>query len=244
MFTKAFDDPGLVKNTNLDSVTELWIGSSPLNIKMIDKIKKYFKNARLTNSYGMTEFGTKIFTKNLKLPSDDFSVGYPIDHPDVSVRIIDRILQVRAPSLCLGYTNAEMPLTGDGYFITNDYFEISSDGAYYCLGRADDMFISGGNNIHPREIELALESHKYVISSAVIGMPDKIKDYKPYAFVTVNHDCSVDELKNHALLSLPRSHCPREIWIVDNLPINSINKIDKLALTSQAALLLNVNITK
>jgi acyl-CoA synthetase (AMP-forming)/AMP-acid ligase II len=77
-----------------------------------------------------------------------------------------------------------------------------------------------------------------VVTAVAVDLPDAIKGCKPYAFVTVNKNCTEDELKNHALLTLPRSHCPRKIWILDSMPLNSIGKVDKLALKSTASLLL------
>jgi acyl-CoA synthetase (AMP-forming)/AMP-acid ligase II len=238
MMSMALSEPGLVENANLDSVTDVWLGSAPLGINLINSIKKYFKNATVTNSYGMTESGPKIFARSQILPNNEISAGYPVQHPELSVRIVDGILQVRSPSKLIGYTNNTPRMTEDGYFITNDRFKIDELGAYYFLGRADDMFVSGGNNIYPRELESALESHPNVVVAVTVDLPDNIKGCKPYAFVTVDASCTEEELKTHALLTLPRSHCPRKIWIIDSMPLNSIGKIDKLALKSKALLLL------
>ena len=99
------------------------------------------------------------------------------------------------------------------------------NGFYFFQGRADDMFVSSGNNIYPRQIESVLEDHPQVKISAVVGLEDDIKGMKPYAFAIA--DADETELKSHVLKFLPPGHCPRKIWIIDQMPLNSVNKIDK-----------------
>jgi acyl-coenzyme A synthetase/AMP-(fatty) acid ligase len=92
------------------------------------------------------------------------------------------------------------------------------------------MFINGGNNIYPRQIESVLELHQYVKQAAVIGIEDEIKGMKPYAFVTISNHVNEEELKNYLLNILPPSHCPKKIWIREVIPLTLINKIDKIKL--------------
>jgi acyl-CoA synthetase (AMP-forming)/AMP-acid ligase II len=233
MISMAFNIPGLIENANLDCVDHLWLGSAPLNANLVDNIKKYFKNSAITNSYGMTEVVPKIFGRHPSLPTPTLSVGYPTS--GVKHRLVNGVLHVQSPGVCIGYTNRVLPIE-DGYFVTNDCFTVDSQGFYYYIGRADDMFVSGGNNIYPREVESAIESHPGVLSSAVIPLNDDIKTTKPYAFVVLRsgYTATEQELKDSALKLIPYSHCPRRIWIVDSLPLNSVNKVDKPALKELA----------
>ena len=233
MISMAFNVPGLIENADLDCVNHLWLGSAPLNANLVDNIKTYFKNSAVTNSYGMTEVVPKVFGQHPTIKTPALSVGYPTS--GVKHRLVNGVLHVQSPGVCLGYTNKTL-LTEDGYFVTNDCFTVDQQGFYYYVGRADDMFVSGGNNIYPREVETALESHTSVLTSAVIALDDDIKTTKPYAFVVLRngYTATEQELKDTALTLVPRSHCPRRIWIVDNLPLNSVNKVDKKQLKEQA----------
>jgi long-chain acyl-CoA synthetase len=233
MISMAFNVPGLIENADLACVDHLWLGSAPLNANLVDNIKKYFKNSQITNSYGMTEVVPKVFGKHPTIPTPNLSVGYPT--AGVQHRLVNGVLHVQSPGVCIGYTNKSLPIEDD-YFVTNDCFTVDSQGFYYYVGRADDMFVSGGNNIYPREVEAAIESHHSVLSSAVIPLDDDIKTTKPYAFVVLRngYTATEQELKDSALQFVPHSHCPRKIWIVDSLPLNSVNKVDKQVLKELA----------
>ena len=102
------------------------------------------------------------------------------------------------------------------------------------------MFVCGGHNIYPRQIETILEEHPSVQSVAVIGLKDELKGMKPYAFVVTL--ASVEELINFVSLKLPPSHWPRKIWRVETLPLNNVNKVDKKILIEMAQGLLKNDI--
>ena len=233
MISMAFNEPGLIENADLSCVDHLWLGSAPFNANLVDNIKQHFPNASITNSYGMTEAVPKIFGRHSDIATPDLSVGYPT--VGVKHRLVNGVLHVQSPGVCLGYQNKDLPIQ-DGYFVTNDCFDVDEQGFYYYLGRADDMFVSGGNNIYPREVETAIESHPGVLSSAVIPLDDAVKTTKPYAFAVLRngYTATEQELKDAALKLVPYSHCPRRIWIVDSLPLNSVNKVDKKLLKEQA----------
>ena len=75
------------------------------------------------------------------------------------------------------------PLTADGFYITGDVFRRDADGFHYFVGRTDDMFVSGGENIYPADVERMLERHAGVAQAAVVPIDDDIKGQKPVAFV-------------------------------------------------------------
>jgi acyl-coenzyme A synthetase/AMP-(fatty) acid ligase len=129
-------------------------------------------------------------------------------------------------------------ITEDGFYISNDLFRVDEEGFYYYIGRADDMFTNGGNNIYPRQVELVIESHPMVREAAVVGIEDEIKGAKPYALVTLNGPVTGQAIKDLVLSQLPASHCPKEVWVIENLPLNTVNKIDRKELKAQAELML------
>jgi acyl-coenzyme A synthetase/AMP-(fatty) acid ligase len=223
MMNLLLNEKKLLKDTDLSSVKRIHLSSSPLNKNLYDKLTETFNNAKIINKYGSTEAGPGLFSDHPYLPIPPLSVGYPIK--SINYRIIDNILQIKSP-----YMMTKNNLTEDGYFITNDLFYVDQNGFYYYNGRSDDMFINGGNNIYPRQIESVLELHQYVKQAAVIGIEDEIKGMKPYAFVTISNHVNEEELKNYLLNILPPSHCPKKIWIREVIPLTLINKIDKIKL--------------
>lgn len=177
------------------------------------------------------------------LPTPVASVGAP--HPQVSVRLVGPdgpatgVLQMRSPAIMLGYHNrpdVPVPITADGFYDTGDVFRRDADGFFYFLGRTDDMFVSGGENIFPGEVELVLERHPDVLQACVVPVEDSIKGTKPVAFVVRRPGATVDEaaLKAHALAHAPAYQHPRRVWFVEELPLASTNKIDRAALRRRA----------
>ena len=121
------------------------------------------------------------------------------------------------------------PLTADGYYITGDVFRRDADGFYYFVGRTDDMFVSGGENIYPADVERMLERHPGIAQAAVVPIDDDIKGQKPVAFVIgkAGHALDGEEVKRFALANAPAYQHPRFVWFVDELPLASTNKVDR-----------------
>ena len=96
------------------------------------------------------------------------------------------VLEMKCPALMLGYHNrpdVPSPITPDGFYVTGDVFRRDQDGFYYFVGRTDDMFVSGGENIYPADVERMLERHPDVGQAVVVPVDDDIKGTKPVAFV-------------------------------------------------------------
>ena len=128
------------------------------------------------------------------------------------------------------------PFTADGFYITGDVFRRDADGFHYFIGRADDMFVSGGENIYPSDVERMLERHPDVAQAAVVPIEDEIKGQKPVAFVVSKpgRSPSAEEIKRFALANAPAYQHPRHVWFVDDLPLASTNKLDRKALQRMA----------
>ncbi|RYI99879.1 MAG: long-chain fatty acid--CoA ligase, partial [Acetobacteraceae bacterium] len=172
------------------------------------------------------------------IPTPPLSVGYP--HPAVQLRLnAQNVLEQKCQGQMNGYwmrPDLKPPLTPDGFYITGDVFDRDANGFFTVVGRVDDMFISGGENIFPSEVEKVLETHPGVEQSAVIPVPDDIKGTKPVAFVVRRNGAAVDEaaLKAHSLAHAPAYMHPRRIWFLDALPLMGTNKIDKAQLATWA----------
>ena len=128
------------------------------------------------------------------------------------------------------------PLTADGFYITGDVFRRDENGFHYFVGRTDDMFVSGGENIYPADVERMLERHASVAQAAVVPIDDDIKGQKPVAFIIrkAGHALSEDGVKQFALANAPAYQHPRFVWFVDELPLASTNKLDRAALQRMA----------
>ena len=240
MLSMMLEEKELMKTTDLSSVRHVGMASSPVSKSLFGKLKEQFPNAVIQNSYGITEVSPGLFGKHPSKPTPDMSVGYPT--PGIDYRLVDGILQVRSPSMFLGYnTIGTDNITDDGFFVTNDLFRIDEDGFYFFLGRADDMFVCGGNNVYPQQIETILEEHPLVKDSVVVGIEDEVKGTKPYAFI--QGSVSESDLLDYVKLKLPLSHCPRSIWSIDQFPLNAVNKIDRQKLKEVALTNLNISCT-
>jgi acyl-CoA synthetase (AMP-forming)/AMP-acid ligase II len=98
------------------------------------------------------------------------------------------------------------------------------------------MFVSGGENIFPGEVEQMLETHPEIVQSCVVPIGDDIKGTKPVAFVVRRAGSALTEqqVKQHALEHAPAYQHPRRVWFVDALPLASTNKIDRATLKATA----------
>jgi acyl-CoA synthetase (AMP-forming)/AMP-acid ligase II len=153
------------------------------------------------------------------------------------------VLQIKSPGIMLGYHKPEgrnppikNPFTEDGFYSTGDMFKRDQQGFYFFIGRSDDMFVCGGENIYPAEVELLIESHPDVAQAAVIAVDDDIKGQKPIAFVVKrpHTQVSASELKTYCLTNAPAYQHPRWIWFLDELPLASTNKVDRSFLKNEA----------
>ncbi|MEP9380589.1 class I adenylate-forming enzyme family protein [Aquabacter sp. CN5-332] len=229
---------------DLSSVRLVRMGSAPVNDALAAQIRELLPNARIVNAYGTTEGGPIVFSDHpagLKIPIA--SVGYP--HPEVDVRLVGSdtqnqgVLQQKSPAVMLGYHNrpdVRSPITADGYYDTGDVFRRDEDGFYYFVGRADDMFVSGGENIFPGEVETVLETHPEILQACVVPVDDDIKGQKPVAFVIRRPGSTLDEeaVKRFTLANAPAYQHPRRVWFVDAMPLATTNKIDRNVLRQRA----------
>jgi long-chain acyl-CoA synthetase len=222
------------------------MGSAPVSAGLMAALRDALPRAQITNAYGTTEAGPVVFGPHPKgLPQPTLSVGYP--HPKVALRLVDGdnrhaeqgVLEMKCPALMLGYHNrpdVKPPIASDGFYITGDVFRRDADGFHYFVGRTDDMFVSGGENIYPADVERMLERHPDISQAIVVPIDDDIKGQKPVAFVIrkAGHTVDVESVKQFALANAPAYQHPRFVWFVDELPLASTNKVDRATLHHMA----------
>jgi long-chain acyl-CoA synthetase len=139
-----------------------------------------------------------------------------------------------------GYYNREADTRKrliDGWYDTGDVMRRDADGFYFFVGRADDMFQCGGENVYPGEVEKLLGQHPDVAQVCVVPVADEIKYQLPVAFVVPKPGAkpSEDTLRRFALDNGPAYAHPRAVWFVTELPLAGTNKIDRKRLAQEAA---------
>jgi long-chain acyl-CoA synthetase len=150
------------------------------------------------------------------------------------------VLALRTPALMQGYLNQPQATASrmrDGWYVTGDVMRRDENGFYFFVGRADDMFVCGGENIYPGEIEKLLERHAAVAQAIVVPAPDDIKGQIPVAFVVPRSGAatSAEDIKQYALREGPAYAHPRFIEFMSQLPVSGTHKIDRSWLTAEAA---------
>ena len=218
-------------------------GSAPL---LLETFKDFQARTGQTilERYGMSEAGM-ICSNPLDAQRRGGSVGFPL--PGVSVRVAneqDRPLtrgevggiQLKGENVFAGYWH--MPektreeFTADGYFRTGDVGTIDADGYVSIVGRAKDLIISGGYNVYPKEIELALDALPGVAESAVIGVPHPDFGEAVAAVVVARKDAELDPAAMIAELkkNFANYKVPKQVHVVEDLPRNAMGKVQKALL--------------
>ncbi|MFI5000802.1 MAG: class I adenylate-forming enzyme family protein [Reyranellales bacterium] len=236
----------LLARTDLSSVSVVRMGSAPLTQSLIDQTRAVFPKALIANAYGTTEAGPVVFgphPKGIKQP--ELSTGYP--SAAVQLRLVrdgkevadEGVLEMKCGALMTRYHKlpeaTAKVMTPDGYYRTGDVFRRDENGFFFFVGRADDMFVCGGENIYPGEVEKMLERHPGIHQAAVIPVPDELKGHKPIAFVVRSNGANIDEqtVKTYALANAPAYQHPRRVIFIDEMPLAGTNKIDKRVLAQQ-----------
>ncbi len=234
---------------NLASNMRVFIcGSAPL-LAGTHKAFEQRSGHPILERYGMTE--TSMNTSNpYHGERRAGSVGPPL--PGIEVRITDAqtgeqladgetgMIEVRGPNVFKGYWRMPEKTTGElrdnGYFITGDIGLIDVDGYVHIVGRARDLIISGGLNVYPKEIELALDAIDGVIESAVFGVPHEDFGEAVVAAVVASHGTLTETDLFTALDGrLARFKQPKSVIFTDTLPRNTMGKVQKNRLRERYA---------
>jgi acyl-CoA synthetase (AMP-forming)/AMP-acid ligase II len=234
-------------SVDTDKVRYIRMGSAPATEQLYTAVQKAFPKASLAGGYGATETGPIVFgpLPGKPLPGNG-GLGWPL--PDVRVKLVspesmevdEGELWVWTPANMLGYLNmpektAEV-LTPDGWYKTSDVFRRDAAGCYHFVGRVDDMFVCGGENIYPSEVEHIIERIPEVMQACVVPVPDELKGHKPVAFVALRPGAQLTQaqLKEFVLANAPAYQHPRHVHFVDTFPLTATNKVDRKELERRA----------
>ncbi len=241
----------LLAQTDTTSVRTVMMGSAPSSPQLLRDVKTHFPNAEALVVYGVTEGGPVPLGPHPDgKPRPPGSIGAP--YRGTAARLIsspnnhapqdndEGELILKNPGILLGYHNLpeETALRiRNGWYHTGDVCRRDADGFYYFIGRTDDMFISGGENIFPIEIEQLLEKHPAVHQACVLPFTHDLKGQVPYAFVVLRNGAAAteDEIRQYALAGGPAYQHPRRVFFLEQLPLAGTNKIDRERLRALAA---------
>jgi long-chain acyl-CoA synthetase len=245
MLALAAKEADAIPGLDLSHVESIFTGSAPSTDALFDRMAQIFPNARVMNGYGTTETGPLVFGAHPDgKPRPKLSLGYPV--PQIEWKLVgganadEGVFCLRTRLLTPGYLNlpeATAKRIEDGWYNTSDVMRRDADGFFYFVGRDDDMFVCGGENIYPGEVEKLLERHPAVAEAAVVPLADEIKGQLPVAFIVpvAGTSPSVEEIKQFALARAPAYQHPRFVAFLDQLPLAGTNKVDRKALIADAA---------
>src|SRR5262245_16055862 len=227
----------LLAQVDVSSVRTVMMGSAPSSRELLDEVRAHFPNAEPLAVYGVTEGGPVPLGPHLGgKPRPPGSLGVP--YPGTEAKLVggagpdEGELVLRNPGNLLGYHNLPEETAKrlrDGWYYTGDVCRRDAEGFYYFVGRTDDMFVSGGENIFPGEVEALLQRHPAVHQALVMPFDHELKGQVPYAFVVPRRGAAPteDEIKQFALAHGPAYQHPRRVFFLDELPLSGTNKIDR-----------------
>jgi fatty-acyl-CoA synthase len=222
------------------------VGGAPMPLPLLKVWEE--RGVALQQGYGMTETSPAVLTLDLEdARRKAGSSGKPVLHTEVRIVKPDGTeagvgelgeLWVKGPNVTPGYwkrPDADRSSFTDGWLHTGDATRIDEEGFYYIVDRWKDMYISGGENVYPAEVESVLHQLAAVAEAAVIGVPNEQWGEVGMAIVAVKSGQALSEMEIHAhcAANLARFKCPRLIKFVDALPRNATGKIHKPTLRSR-----------
>jgi fatty-acyl-CoA synthase len=229
-------------DADLSSLRFCTSGGAPLPVTLVEQFKRE-KGVQFKQGFGMSEFGPGVFAL---APEDAVRKAGSIGRPNfyVEARIVDEDnhplppnavgeLVLRGPSLCSGYygkpNESAAAIDDEGWFHTGDLATVDEQMYYTIVDRKKDLYISGGENVYPTEIEQILYKHPSVEMCAVVGVPDAKWGEVGKAFVVLKQDQQVaaDDLIGHMQHYLAGYKVPKSVVFRDELPISAAGKILK-----------------
>ena len=229
-----------LEEADLGSLRYLTCGGAPLARALVAEFERRVPTARVCDGYGCTEVASTATMNPYDAPRPG-TVGLPI--PGVSLQVVDDAgaalpagadgeVCVRGPGVMLGYWQdpaATAEAVVDGWLRTGDIGHLDDDGYLVVVDRRKDLVIRSGFNVYPRDVEDALLLHPAVVAVAVVGRPDPLVGEEVVAFVQLRSPVPTEELLAWGAERLGSYKRPREVHVVDAVPLTSVGKTDRKA---------------
>jgi acyl-CoA synthetase (AMP-forming)/AMP-acid ligase II len=211
-------------------------GAADIPVELIRRVSSELPFQKIMTGYGLTEAGTVTTSR----PGDSFediatTVGTPCDDVEIAVAGDGEVL-VRGYCVMQGYLDDPVAtaeaIDADGWLHTGDLGTLTERGHLRIVGRKKDMFIVGGFNAYPAEIEGMLLEHPAVAQAAVVGVPDDRLGQVGKAFVVLKSTADADAVTGDELIAWSRDKMagfkvPRYVDFLDALPLNATGKVMK-----------------
>lgn len=242
---QMMSDSKKFNEVDLSTVRYAIVGGAPMPIPLINKW--HDKGIFIRQGYGLTEVGPNVFS----LHQDDAirkkgSIGFPNFY--FEVKIVDDNgnelgpnqvgeLWLKSPVVTPGYWRKPIETQNsitDGWFHTGDMVMKDEEGYFFVVDRKKNMFISGGENVYPAEIERFLLTNSKIKEVAVIGVENEKWGEVGSAFIVLNENENMtqEEIKNYCLGNLAKYKIPKYFTFINEIPKNEAGKIDRKKLSS------------
>jgi long-chain acyl-CoA synthetase len=235
-----------LEDYDLSSLRYVTSGGAPLAAEVAEQFRRRVPSVSIRQGYGLTETAALVSSNPIGQEKPG-SVGLPV--PGTEVRILDEDgrelsngevgeICVRSPGVMQGYWHAPEVTSEalqDGWLRTGDLGYQDDDGYLFIVDRKKDLIIRGGFNVYPRDIEDALLEHPAIESAGVVGRPDEMHGEEVVAFVALHPGATVpsSELLGWARTRIGGYRYPREIHLIDVVPLTAVGKIDRKALRAR-----------
>ena len=233
---------------DLSALVAVSSGAAPLAADVRQRWEAKVPGALIYEGYGCTE-SASLISSNPYGRRRVGSVGLPVPGCEVSIQNEegkdvpageDGEICVRSPGVTAGYWHSpeasEAALAG-GWLHTGDIGHLDADGYLYVVDRKKDLIIRGGFNVYPRDVEDVLLAHPAVAMAAVVGRPDERMGEEVVGFVSLLPGASATEadLVEHARAHMAATKYPREVRILDAIPLTSVGKLDRKRLRAEVS---------
>lgn len=248
MFQMLNEDPEF-KTCDFSSIRFFISGGAACSVALIEAFQKV--NVMFKQGFGLTEIGPNCF-----LLEEEFalkkqgSIGKPMPHSEVVVVTKDNKiagvnepgeLLIRGEHLTLGYFREPekfeaslKEVAGKKYFSTGDLVQYDQDGFFYVVGRIKDMYISGGENVYPGEIEKVAVTYPHVQDAVVIAVKDERWGEVGHIFLKTDQNIVLSELKEYFNDKLSRYKHPHHVTCLKEFPVLANGKVDRKKMQAMA----------
>ena len=236
---------------DLDSVRFIVAGGGPITPGLAEEARARF-GAALATRYSCTEAGIGLGTA-FDDPEEDAVVSVGRPHPAVELLLLDDTdrevpagevgaVCLRSAAVMTGYWHdpdaTRAAFTGDGFVRTGDLGWLDDRGRLRLVGRTKEMYVRGGYNVYPVEVEATLSTHPGVAAVAVVPRPDAVMGEVGVAVVVPEDPArppTLEALRDHAAARLARYKLPEDLRLVDALPLTAMDKVDRRVLAARVA---------
>lgn len=244
MFQILLEKPRF-SESDLSSIRFFISGGAACSIPMISEYQK--RNLVFKQGFGLTEVGPNCFLLDEQFATTKSgSIGRPMPHSkvrvinkegfDVSVNEQGELI-IAGPHVCHGYfknPTAFQETFKEGYFYTGDLVRFDEDGFFYVVGRIKDMYISGGENVYPGEVEKQITSHSHISEAVVVAVPNEKWGEVGFAFLKTDEVFSVESLREFLNPLLSRYKHPQHVLCLKSFPLLPNGKVDRKSLKIEA----------